>query len=322
MYFCPTMYDSRFEIDLIYLWVDGNDPHWRAKKNAFTGQGSDHHSENNFAARYTNNDELKYTLRSAEKYAPWIRRIFIVTDNQKPDWLNENHPKIQIIDHRDILPAASLPCFNSSVIEYFLYKIPNLSEHFLYANDDMFFASKLTPGFFFAADGFPVVRLTKKPFGKWRYLLKNLTGKKLGQYRQMIWDASLLVEEKFGKYYSGIPHHNIDAYRKTDFKTAVEDVFADQINRSVPHHLRTFGDMHRSAFSYYALAIGHAHLKYVDYSESCILDVNKNHYQRYLDRYQPSLFCLNDNQHSTDSDRAEAKRFLDGLFPLKSAFEK
>ena len=96
-------------------------------------------SLSSFNGRYVNNDELKYSLRSVERYAPWIRKIFIVTDDQTPEWLDIENPKIKIIDHKEILPAESLPCFNSNVLEHFLCKISNLSEYFILSNDDTFF---------------------------------------------------------------------------------------------------------------------------------------------------------------------------------------
>lgn len=315
------MDSQQFEIDLVYLWVDGSDPQWLAKKQAFTGKTYDN-SETNNKGRYVNNDELKYSLRSIEKHAPWIRRIFIVTDNQKPEWLNTDHPKIQLIDHKDILPAAALPCFNSSVIEYFLHKIPGLSEHFLFANDDMFINADLLPDFFFASDGFPIVRLKRKPLGKWHYRLKALVGKKLGQHSRKLVESALMVEKKFGKYYSGVPHHNIDSYKKSDYRKAVEEVFEEQAKKSMTHRVRTFGDLHRSAFSYYALAIGHGHLKYVKRKEASRILVYKHDFADYIQRYQPTLFCLNDNQHVTEEDRKKIKPFLENLFPVKSAFEK
>src|SRR5690606_17115921 len=160
------MSSLHFDIDLVYLWVDGSDPKWQAKKRAVTGVLSDH-SETNNKGRYVSNDELRYALRSAEKHTPWIRRIFIVTDDQRPAWLNTDHPRIQVIDHKEIMPGEALPCFNSEVIEYFLYRIPGLSEHFLFANDDMFFNADLQPDFFFEKDGYPIFRLKRKFFGRW-----------------------------------------------------------------------------------------------------------------------------------------------------------
>ncbi len=115
------------EIDLVYMWVDGNDPAWLAKKRAFTGE-SGAEAEATGKARYVDNDELRYSLRSAEQFAPWIRRIFIVTDGQTPEWLDVSNPRVQIVDHSDILPPEALPCYNSAVIEYFLYRIPGLAE--------------------------------------------------------------------------------------------------------------------------------------------------------------------------------------------------
>ena len=310
-----------FEIDLIYLWVDGDDPKWLAKKRAYTGSVDDGTEANN-KGRYANNDELRYSLRSAAQHVPWIRRIFIVTDNQTPGWLDTSHPKIQRIDHTEILPPESLPCFNSSVIEYFLHKIPDLSEHFLFANDDMFFNADLQPDFFYKPDGCPIVRLKRKQLSKWRHRIKSLAGKQLGQYARMVLDSALLIERKFGKYYPGVPHHNVDAYRKSDYRRAVEEVFSTQIQQSQTHRIRTTGDIHRSAFAYYVLAIGRGHLKYVGRKESGRILVHKHDFSRYLNRYRSKLFCLNDSQRVKDSDREKIRPFLEDHFSTPSVFEK
>jgi len=313
------------EIDLVYLWVDGSDPKWQAKKTAVTGVLTDE-SETNNKGRYLSNDELRYALRSAEKHAPWIRKIFIVTDDQRPEWLNTDHPRIQVVDHKEIMPAEALPSFNSTVIEYFLYRIPGLAPRFLFANDDMFFNADVQPDFFFAADGYPIVRLKRKFFGRWHPQLtaffKGLIGKKLGQYAQKLADSAQAVEQLTGTYYSGVPHHNIDAFLTADYRHAVEEVFANRVRESQTHHVRTFGDIHRTAFVYYALGIGHGHLKYVDRREASRILVHKHDFTAYIKRYQPTLFCLNDSQRVTDADRTKIRPFLEALFPTPSTFEK
>lgn len=310
-----------FDIDLVYLWVDGGEPNWLEKKEQFTGKLTDS-SEGNNKGRYTNNDELKYSLRSAEKNVPWIRRIYIVTDNQYPEWLQKGHPKIRVIDHSEILPDEALPCFNSSVIEYFLYKIPDLTENFLFANDDMFFNKPLSSDYFFDKKRIPFVRLKRKFLGKWHYRLKGLFRKRHGQYISMVLDGAAFVEKKFGKYYSGVPHHNVDAYVKSDYRNAVEQVFKGQVKKSLSSHVRTYGDLHRSAFSFYALAIGRGCLKYVGRKESSRIQVHRHNFQHYIDKYQPDLFCLNDSQRVKDEDREKIKPFLEKLFPEKASFEK
>lgn len=314
------MAEKSLQVDLIYLWVDGNDPEWRKKKQLYTKVIADDSEVNNIG-RYTSNDELKYSLRSVEKYAPWIRKIFIVTDNQVPVWLSKEHPKIDIIDHKDIIPPGILPIFNSTVIEYFLYKIPGLSEHFLFANDDMFFNAQLSPSFFFAEDGHPIVRLKRKPLGKWHYRIKEWLGKQPGQYRDKVYQGALTIERMFGKYYPGVPHHNIDAYRKSDYQKAVEEVFSEQVNKSQTSRVRTQGDLHRSAFSYYALAIGHAHLRYVGRRESLRILIHRYDFMKYLKKYAPELFCLNDSQDVTPEYREKIVPFLKQILPTKSAFE-
>ncbi|MDR0540681.1 MAG: Stealth CR1 domain-containing protein [Dysgonamonadaceae bacterium] len=310
----------KMDVDLVYLWVNGNDSAWQARKRAYLGVAITE-DEANCKGRHINNDELKYSLRSVEEHAPWIRKIFIVTDNQTPDWMDTSHPKIQIIDYRDIVPAEAVPCYNSVVIEYFLYRITGLSEHFLYGNDDMFFNADLPADSFFAEDSFPYVRLFRKPFGQWRYRWKDWLGKNLSIYRFTILKAARLVQSRYGKFYSGIPHHNIDAYRKTDCRAVVENIFKPAIDSCISHHKRSLEDIQRAVFLYYALAVEHGHQKYVRPAEARIIDVNEPDYAKQLRRYHPKLFCLNDNQNVTETDRERIRPFLENLFPVKSAFE-
>lgn len=90
--------------------------------------------------RFADHNELMYSLRSIEKYAPWIRNIFLVTNGQVPNWLDVNHPKIHLVNHSTIFPNKNhLPTFNSLAIESHLYEIPGLSDDFIYLNDDMLF---------------------------------------------------------------------------------------------------------------------------------------------------------------------------------------
>ena len=96
------------------------------------------------------NDELKFSLRSIEKFAPWVRRIHIVTNGQVPSWLNLKNPRIQIVSHRDIFQNQShLPTFSSPAIECHLHRIPGLSDKFVYFNDDVLFFKPTSPDVFY-----------------------------------------------------------------------------------------------------------------------------------------------------------------------------
>lgn len=309
------------DVDIVYLWVDGNDPQWRAKHNACIGK-TEEKSAVNCEGRYADNDELKYSLRSIEKYAPWIHRIFIVTDNQVPEWLDTSSPKVRIVDHKEILPEISLPCFNSRLLEHFLYRIPGLSEHFLYANDDMFINRPVAPEDFFSSDGLPVVRFNRRPFRKLSLWFKEkVQGKQLSNYVQAIRNSAALVERKYGIYYGGKTHHNIDAYLKSDCKH-VGEVFKSEIEDTLSNHVRSANDVQRNIYSYVPLAEKRAHLSYVTQKTSFRLHIdNPGHYGK-LERYKPMLFCMNDSEYATDSDRKRATAYLEKRFPEKSCFEK
>lgn len=312
---------ENFEVDLVYLWVDGSDEAWMSKKNAFLGKDAYTNTEAIAKARNANNDELKYSLRSVSKNLSWVRKVFIITDEQKPSWINENHPKIEIIDIRQLIPVSALPCYNSVIIEHFLYKIPGLSEYFLYANDDMFLNAAFEPSFFFNNSGQPIVRLQKAPLGKWLYKAKKLLRVPVNIYRRTIHCSALLVESKFGTYFSGTPHHNIDAYRKSHYRDVVEKYFEKEIMSTIEHHVRNENDIQRIIYLYYLLSINEAEMRYVGRRESCRIRLQENDFMWFVKKYQPKLFCLNDTHHATDDDRARVRPFLDMLFPFKSEFE-
>lgn len=132
------------KIDLVYTWVDGKDPKWIKKKSEHLGEDPAKLSQST-GPRYYNMDELKYSLRSVHKYAPWINNIYIVVDDvQAPEFLNFDHPKIKIVKHSDIIDPKYLPLFNSMPIEACIHHIPGLSENFLYSNDDCFFGNNVS----------------------------------------------------------------------------------------------------------------------------------------------------------------------------------
>ena len=181
-----TNYMMEYEpIDVVYTWVNGSDPMWLAKKDSYfqlflqqnsqnssikaqensTSNISSHNSANssshnitiignstddvddrNSNNRYRDSGELRYSLRSLVKFAPWIRRIYIVTDNQIPNWLNLETDKLFIISHDQIFPNRShLPVFSSPAIESHLHLIPGLSKQFIYFNDDVLLGAPVLP---------------------------------------------------------------------------------------------------------------------------------------------------------------------------------
>ncbi|MCM1530956.1 MAG: stealth family protein [Ruminococcus flavefaciens] len=308
-------------IDLVYLWVDGNDPKWRAKRNTALGK-ADVNTPENCKGRYSDNDELKYNLRSVSIYAPWIRKIFIVTDDQIPQWLNTSNPKVQIVDISDILPAQSLPCFNSNIIEHFLYRIPDLSEHFLYANDDMFLNRPVSPSTFYTPEGLPIMRLYRRRFRKlFLYYRTHILKKNLEHYIQAIKNSAVIVKRKYGRYFNSKPHHNIDAFLKSDYMDTA-NIFKEDISSTLSNHLRSTNDVQRIIYTYAALAKKRAKLQYVSQKTSFRFPIHKHELYQEIEKYNPTFFCMNDSQFASDSDGIRAAEYLQHRFPEKSKFEK
>lgn len=151
---------NEFPVDIVYTWVNDQDSEWQKKKSRFENINLACENSND-SARFANHNELYYSVLSVKKYMPWVRKIFIITDNQKPDWLFEDE-KIEIIDHSEIIDIKFLPTFNSHVIEANLYKIKGLAEHFIYFNDDVFVAKPLKKEHFFRKNGIAAIFASKK----------------------------------------------------------------------------------------------------------------------------------------------------------------
>lgn len=142
---------SNFPIDFVVTWVDGNDDNWLKKRSLFDEKNADDKTK----TRFRDYNLFNYWFRGVENYAPWVNKIYLVTDNQIPTWLNLNHPKLVWIDHKQIMSEINLPTFNSSAIEVNLKNIEDLSEHFVLFNDDMFLNAPVKASDFFWHDGKP-----------------------------------------------------------------------------------------------------------------------------------------------------------------------
>ena len=174
---------SKILVDAVITWVDGSDKDLIKKKADYLNSEKESKIQN-VKTRYNQVGEIEFVIKSIIKFAPFINNIFIVTDNQSPkiidesnSWRNEYSDKLKVIDHKVIFKDFKefLPTFNSTTIETMLHYIPNLSERFIYFNDDMFLIkpTKISDWF---KDGRPIVsgKWKKLPQKIWYYQLKYL----------------------------------------------------------------------------------------------------------------------------------------------------
>jgi len=173
--------EKNHPIDAVILWVDGNDEkHYEKILSYLEDKGKA--KSKKFKTRYDQVNEINYTIDSILKFAPYIQNIYIVTDEQIPQFLKENnsdtYKKVTVVDHREIFVGYEdyLPVFNCRPIETCIHRIPNLAEHFIYFNDDFFLINETKPEDFFK-DSLPILR------GKWQKFDSDIFYKKFKKAR-------------------------------------------------------------------------------------------------------------------------------------------
>jgi hypothetical protein len=151
--------DDGLTIDAFIPWVDSSDPAWQESyaRHLSASAGNGHFGNAASATRFRDVGELNRCLRSIARHAPWFRRIFILADNQAPDLRDIPAglaDRIRIVNHQELFGSRShvLPTFNSIVLDCMLWNLADLSEQFVYFNDDFFISRPVTPDDFFDTD--------------------------------------------------------------------------------------------------------------------------------------------------------------------------
>lgn len=166
------------KIDFVVTWLDSNDPEWQEQYMKYKSENTK--VAYTSMARYRDWDIFRYWFRAVENYAPWVNKVFLVTNGKFPDWINESHPKLVLVKHSDYIPSEYLPTFNSHTIELNMNKIPGLSEQFVYFNDDFFLNAPISPEYYFK-NGLPcdcnaeeilVATIYSKKNGFWISIIK------------------------------------------------------------------------------------------------------------------------------------------------------
>jgi hypothetical protein len=320
----PDISAVTFPIDVVYTWVDGEDPDWRRRKRAAAPAVANGRVAEaaDGSERFRNRDELRYSLRSVDTYAPWVRHVWIVTDGQVPPWLDTDAARVTVVDHREIWPApGALPTFNSHAIEANLHRIEGLSEHFLYLNDDVFLAGNVDPETFFEPDGDAHLFLSPFLVGLGATVVGEPASDSAGK------NARTLISGVTGRRLSHKLFHAPFALRRS-ISREIEERFPDAVARTRRSVLRSIDDvaLAGSLHLYYAYATGRAVGTSLRYR---YVDVGLEDAATQLDRLQREhelleVFCLNDATTVADPEHTTAlvTGFLARYFPNPSGFER
>ena len=126
-------------IDYVVPFVDGNDIEWQKIHDKYTIKET---GELNTVNRFRSWDNFQYVFRCIEQNCKFIDNVYLIVmqESQLPSWINTKN--VNIVYHKDFIPEKHLPCFSSTLIETYMTNIKDISEYFLYANDDLFVINK------------------------------------------------------------------------------------------------------------------------------------------------------------------------------------
>jgi len=319
--FDPHPHEFTEDVDIVFSWVDGSSSEFQRQRAArlaeyIVGEGDDG------PARYRHVDELRYALRSVHMHAPWIRRIFIATDSPAPAWLLD-HPKVTIVRSEEFFADPSvLPTHNSHAVEAQLHRIPGLAEHFLYSNDDMFFARPVEPDLFFTPAGVTKFVECEVRIGTGAPALHRS-----GHDNGLRVNRALL-KERFGRTIVRDLEHCATPLRRS-VMSELEREFPADFERTAASRFRSATDISvtNSLYHYYALMTGRAvatrrpRTRYIQTT----LTASLRKMERLAERADVDMFCLNDGfeRELPEKVRMEAIRStLERMFPIRAPWER
>jgi hypothetical protein len=314
-------------LDLVYTWVDGRSKQWSADFSAARNErGIGTTRDATDKARFLSHSELLYSVRSALMYLRGLGKIYVVTNGQHPQFLREDLPGLEFVNHMDIFPRKeSLPTFNSHAIESNLHRISGLSEKYLYMNDDMFFGRTVTPVLFF------------DEYGRTRYFSSEnstipshqITSEDFGSDAAAR-NAQELLRKAFGVFVTRKFWHTAIAIDRRVIE-AMEAQFpqAFEVTSNASLRSRTDFAISGSFYCHYAATIGKAcagtmSYRYVTLANAYLQENLAKTLGSPREADRPDMICINDIVASpipTENDEIMS-RYLNAAYPAFSPLEE
>lgn len=285
---------DQMAVDAVYTWVNHADPAWQKlyAESAPQNRSSQYlHETADDIARFQNRDELLYSIKSVEKYAPWVRTIFVVTNCELPSELVDCKRVVGVSHEEVFLEPDNLPTFNSHAIEANLHRTPGVAEHFIYFNDDVFLCRPVHRSDFFTDCGKPYVFPS-------RHDIPEPSDVDLRPVDSAAINVRELLSAEFGYSPRKKLHHApFPLLRSTLFE--MEERYAAQLRATASHRFRDATDlpMATTFHAYYSLARGYAEFsdikcRYIDIGDPLFLLLIHPFSPLRRGRYQ--TFCLNE----------------------------
>lgn len=318
------------DIDAVILWVDGDDPEWKAKCEAARG-GNPLTRRNDIGGdlRFRQMREIDWCVASINKFAPWIRKIYVITAGQDPhleqtvgQWFDKPIP-VEIVDHSVIFRGYEqyLPTFQCRSIELMMHRIPGLSERFLYFNDDFFLGNHVGPDDFFT-DGGGVVEYASWMPNLLLDILHFLKPKKDGLKQVGFKDTMMNAAKMLGFQKTLILRHNPHALLKSAGETLIRE-YPQCVERNCRDKFRTSSQFNvQEARQLITLLEGKLEIRSAKGKTLFLKPFAtrpkylRNHLEKYTDlRHLPPFMCINSIAMADPADREFFLEFMKRLLP-------
>lgn len=330
-------------IDIVILWVDGSDPVWLEEKRKYTPPSA---KDSNSVNRYRDWGLLPYWFRAIDTFMPWVRKVHLVTWGHVPAFLNLDAPKLNVVKHTDFIPAEYLPTFSSHAIEMNIHRIPDLSEHFIYFNDDMFLLRPMEPEWFFR-NGLPCTYGREVPWtftgevGIWAHAAANDLGVINAHFPKKDairhhgskfyskcygWKNNLrtfMLNTLFPDHFTGFQNlHAPAAYRKQTF----EEVWAAEpelLDSTCRDKFRQASNVNQWVCLWWQVASGNFEPSIVDNVVDSVTADNLEKMCSIIEGQAHDFVCINDPESNVDFEALSArlKEAFETILPQKSSFE-
>ncbi|MCR5295133.1 MAG: stealth family protein [Lachnospiraceae bacterium] len=330
-------------MDFVLLWVDGSDEAWLREKMKYKPDESTPDKAAADAAKcFRDWGTLKYWFRGVETCAPWVRKIHFVTWGHLPPWLNIEHPKLHIVNHRDFMPEGSLPTFNSQALEMNLHRIPDLAGHFVYFNDDTFLIGRVRVRDFFEG-GLPRdcalmtpvfperfgtgtvqinnMEIVNAYFGGISAVFRNKSKWFAPCYGPHLFRTLLLLP--FRRMCGFYEPHLPNAFLKSTFETVWEKE-ADVLLKTSRSRFRQKDNVNQWLMRYWQLMSGNFAPRNPKIGQFFDLSGDMDAIERVIKKRGCRMLCLNDSDAIADMEARKERllRLFEELFPKKSDYER
>lgn len=332
------------KIDVVILWVDPNDAKWQEEKRFYEKKEKDDNTIiDNSNKRYRDFENLKYIFRGIDEFIPWVNKVFFVTCGQKPEWMNEKCEKLVLVNHSDFMPKEYLPTFNCNPIELNLHRIKDLSEHFIYFNDDTFILKPMREKDFFYR-GLPcetAVLNTVTPsftnivskiwFNDWAIINKHFDKDKSIKENFFKWYNIKYGKEIFRtimlnnwKHFLGFKFTHLPTSMLKSTYEEIWNLEPEELERTSKNRFRNEKDLSQYLIKDWQIAQGKFYPRSTKIGNVIELNDNNAEYvAKIIKKQEYKMICINDTDDIKDFEKTKQiiNNSFEKILPEKSVFE-